>query len=500
MTTPRKTPMPSTSSRPGLRNTARINVPSKSESIGTCLHCNNDVFKINQYLKCLICKKFIHLSCCQGKYDHINIKKAVDTKSNLGYACDGCRKLQRPNVNQISLISKKQAIKEGLSKLEPHIKDTIFLKAEIHKIHTELVVLEFNMNLSKSNKRRRANDSNEFEFCPQLQQKVLPICDSVGQKIYQATSNLLQMNLENYTKRTDEIINTCYDIYATKREDIPPDSSPSSQDVNFLSFAEVVNLSEENLKCKKKVSFNVAEEDKSLMIESLFRDNSCNDIRIRNIQRKSDGTEILVTCDDISESEKLKKKLEAKFGETIKVNDLEPYCPLLKIVRIPCSNMDKNDIKTQLLAQNKWLSPFKFEVLETYEIRRKNLSYTNAILTCDIELLKLFLSHGKIIFGFATCYCFEQVRLLQCNNCQKFGHVRKYCKIQPACKYCSESHISETCPELYEHLSCINCIRSNKKGKNYFTEHLATDPRCLTRNERIFNIKLSIMGNSKISQ
>ncbi|XP_076322255.1 uncharacterized protein LOC143231613 [Tachypleus tridentatus] len=51
----------------------------------------------------------------------------------------------------------------------------------------------------------------------------------------------------------------------------------------------------------------------------------------------------------------------------------------------------------------------------------------------------------------------EAVTVLQCFNCQKFGHARAACKASPRCAKCSGMHAVKECPKNREDTCCVNC-------------------------------------------
>lgn len=62
----------------------------------------------------------------------------------------------------------------------------------------------------------------------------------------------------------------------------------------------------------------------------------------------------------------------------------------------------------------------------------------------------------------------------QCNNCQRYGHTRNYCKLSPRCMFCAGKHKSAECMKDMDVVStCANCGEShasNFKGCSYYKE------------------------------
>lgn len=61
----------------------------------------------------------------------------------------------------------------------------------------------------------------------------------------------------------------------------------------------------------------------------------------------------------------------------------------------------------------------------------------------------------------------------QCNNCQRYGHTRNYCKLQARCMFCAGNHESQVCTRDKTELVCIHCQEAhsaNFKGCRYYQE------------------------------
>lgn len=110
------------------------------------------------------------------------------------------------------------------------------------------------------------------------------------------------------------------------------------------------------------------------------------------------------------------------------------------------------------------------------------------ILSCDIPTLRRVLEKGSVISGLDTKKVYEHIDIIQCFNCQRFGHVAASCKIDPCCKFCAGDHQSKLCGEK-EIYKCANCARENKNGAKLNEGHKATDERCNMRAARINGLK-----------
>lgn len=62
----------------------------------------------------------------------------------------------------------------------------------------------------------------------------------------------------------------------------------------------------------------------------------------------------------------------------------------------------------------------------------------------------------------------------QCTRCQRYGHTKNYCKLQPRCVKCSQNHHYSQCPKKPEETpSCVNCGENhtaNYRGCSYYAK------------------------------
>ena len=72
---------------------------------------------------------------------------------------------------------------------------------------------------------------------------------------------------------------------------------------------------------------------------------------------------------------------------------------------------------------------------------------------------------------------YDDINVLRCCNCYKYGHSDKNFENNLVYYKCSKEHLSTKCTKVSK--NCINCEFFNKKYKNkYNCEHDATDEEC----------------------
>lgn len=79
-----------------------------------------------------------------------------------------------------------------------------------------------------------------------------------------------------------------------------------------------------------------------------------------------------------------------------------------------------------------------------------------------------FLFHSKIQIELKR----KSKSIPQCTRCQRFGHTKNYCKLQPRCVKCTGNHLYSECSKKKEDsVQCVNCGDShtaNYRGCPYF--------------------------------
>lgn len=142
------------------------------------------------------------------------------------------------------------------------------------------------------------------------------------------------------------------------------------------------------------------------------------------------------------------------------------------------------------MSQNSWLRPDNFKLKRVYRVNLRNNQYSNVLLESDINTHNLILERGFVVFNLSQCRAFEVVDILQCNKCMRFGQISTNCNNEETCKFCAQNHRSATCENRTSRPQCINCLRINSEGANYNPNHIATNERCPSRHDRIYNLKV----------
>lgn len=255
------------------------------------------------------------------------------------------------------------------------------------------------------------------------------------------------------------------------------------------SFAEVVNANKGKMEAIRNIKINVEEPERINQVNDRLNKLNIKGIQIKSIARKSKDF-LTVKCVNAADAVIMEDSLAAAFGDDLLVSSVKSSVPRVKIVDIGLEGSIDNDYLVSILkSQNHWLRNMNFELAEIFKVPGSKREYVNVILQCDIVALKAFLERGSVIVGFAEKRVYEHINILQCFNCQRFGHVAASCKVTSTCRFCaSNAHESKDCEDKTLKV-CANCLRENKKGSKFNTSHRATDERCPSRAARIAALK-----------
>lgn len=238
----------------------------------------------------------------------------------------------------------------------------------------------------------------------------------------------------------------------------------------------------------RNIRINAGTEEETKRISTHLSSNyACQDVGIKKISNRASNY-ITVTCKSEADALKLERTLNNEYGNNVNITKVKDADPKFKIVGIVMGNLSPADFILNLKEQNDWLTNADLTYVEHFNVPSARGAYANMIVSCDLPTLRRILEKGEVICGLDMKRVFEHIEILQCFNCQRFGHVANSCKAKPSCKYCGGEHQSKLCDDR-ENSTCINCVRANVNGQNFNQKHRATDERCRQRALRIDGLK-----------
>ena len=180
---------------------------------------------------------------------------------------------------------------------------------------------------------------------------------------------------------------------------------------------------------------------------------------------------------------------------------------------IPDDETSLNNLHGAILNKNAHIKELVKEgkVFDLLFIRKdsKKPSCNYAVAKLDPDVLKAIrLNNHKIFIDFNSCHVSERIHLIQCYQCQKFGHKKDSddCKYKNSkkqvCMYCSGDHKSSNCQtkadKKFQAFKCANCADSS--SNNQEISHATTSSKCPIRLRQINNVINKTMGYEGLSK
>ena len=84
-----------------------------------------------------------------------------------------------------------------------------------------------------------------------------------------------------------------------------------------------------------------------------------------------------------------------------------------------------------------------------YVITLKNEHHqtSSIVIETSPNVRKIIMSENKIKLGMCVYEIADQLRLIQCGKCMKFGHGTKLCRSSvDVCEVCGNNHCTKNCP------------------------------------------------------
>ena len=170
-----------------------------------------------------------------------------------------------------------------------------------------------------------------------------------------------------------------------------------------------------------------------------------------------------------------KNRLEIKFTAHLDANkfihsdisnkyDINVFIPyhhiqVIGIIRGLDTELTEDEIKTQIKMEE------KYEILNVFRFSRKHYTEQgdiNCIPTQTVKITFRAQQLPKRVYIYFTTSEVEPYRILilQCRNCQKYGHYSKFCSNPTVCLVCAGNHPSQECTSKVT--KCHNCSLPHK--------------------------------------
>lgn len=181
---------------------------------------------------------------------------------------------------------------------------------------------------------------------------------------------------------------------------------------------------------------------------------------------------IILTLDSIEDEELIIQLISEsqKLHGNITVINLTMKTQQILLLNIP-SRLNKETIQMEL---DKRLPELRFKLEKSIKTKNDKFVHWMAETTRNIAR-KFFKNYTSITLFFQRkIIVTPYISLNRCTQCQRFNHIKKYCKNPIRCADCGNEHHSNDCTYENDEKRCINCYRQGFEHRG----HAAYSRRC----------------------
>lgn len=197
-------------------------------------------------------------------------------------------------------------------------------------------------------------------------------------------------------------------------------------------------------------------------LSNQFRNSeACKQVQILDVKKRGQDS-YTFKCANVNECHKLKSTLARELAQNIKISPVKEKRSQIKIVDIG-REFDEEELIERIKTQNAFLAEAQITTERVYSIPTRNGACWNAVINCSIQKQIQILERDKLIIGLEAKRVLENVDLMQCKFCCRYGHFYRNCPSSTKnCRHCGEDHPWEHCTRMNQPAQCINCIRANE--------------------------------------
>jgi hypothetical protein len=159
----------------------------------------------------------------------------------------------------------------------------------------------------------------------------------------------------------------------------------------------------------------------------------------------------------------------------------EKFTPRLKILMVKDNECENDEFIQTLIKQNNLLHPeVQIKVVKkdiVYKNKKCIPNCYNYIIDVDKKTYERLIGEGKVRFGWIICKVVENIHVIRCFKCMRYGHIADKCNNERTCAKCGENHDTKNCTAQINR--CINCVSyNNKLNLNLNINHNVWDKSC----------------------
>lgn len=184
---------------------------------------------------------------------------------------------------------------------------------------------------------------------------------------------------------------------------------------------------------------------------------------------------VIIKCGGQEDAKKVKDTIEKELKNKYVIEDPKKIKPRIRVVGIPQDQSIENLCEV-IINQNKIDNDEQKSLKIIYTSPIKNNEYYVKV-EGDMHVIKSLLQKENISVGWNRCRVFEELGIIRCFNCNKYGHLSKFCTNDNSCPKCAGDHKIKECKA--EISKCSNCLSVNKNlNLNLEIDHAVWDKNC----------------------
>lgn len=512
-----------------------------------CNRCHKDINRASVRLKCVICLGHTHVECVSGRYSELEVTMLKRTDTPLHYICYLCMpRLSKdssnvPSFSHDAMSSEAQSFAEEVDRLKKdktrNQQQLIQMDERIQDLQKKVNVYENASKDTQPPKRQRMDSDSNPITIDALSDILVKQAEVFARNIEVSLINAFAKNAESLEKmlgaslanfalhielqqaakfqslddnqkdilvKIQEITDSIQVIRQTPNVNLQSAKSPSTSQAKSsavvpqvnkiaLSFAQVLASSPISADAIRNVNIKEGQ-DCDTITQTLRQEKIATNKPIVSIKAKG-KCGLTFTCATPEDANAVEEALLAKYNEVLEIKKVVNKRPQIKIVKIVTDEQMPEVILREICGNNPFMQNRKIDLVDSYTITNARGTYRNIVISCDLDLHNQILQKGSVIYGFSEYKCHENINVVQCVRCQRYGHFNRECVFDLACRLCAQAHETKDC-DASDNLCCSNCVRANAGGATFNTAHKAADDRCPRRQERINSLKAFLLAKN----
>lgn len=198
--------------------------------------------------------------------------------------------------------------------------------------------------------------------------------------------------------------------------------------------------------------------------------------RVKQVQKGG----VAIGCQGGKNLKSVSESIKERLGADYEVKVPEKRFPKIKIVNLEEGILNNEEELVEKIILQNGLTTVGLQrsitVIRRYKGRQGR---ENVILEVDPDTYSLIQRKERLSIGWRSYKFFDDVGVIQCFKCWKFGHMSKECRSEKnICPKCTGDHMAKQCQS--QETKCSNCIYATEvlKLPNVDYNHEAYDRNC----------------------